>query len=370
MNKDARTIFLSYCSKDSHIADLVESYLQTRLGNTIRISRYTRDVEYRGSFKEFMNTVSEHDFVLCIVTDSYLKSEACMYEVGKTLRNRDYEARLLFFVLGESDAKYYSKMDNPVAANIYTSEGRISYIKHWENEYKKLTQQINTVKCEDATIKERIKRKNIEKIINFDLPEFMECLSDRRGIPFSECVATSFEKAVTAIDPAAANIFAHCSSYQTLLSSAMKIIVDTTGTDYNQIILRAKVTQHEPGLVVFADYIPPHKQRYRITALDGLIGKVFDSGKIINIPDTLSESEYFTAVPETRSELVVPICIAGQTVGAINSESERKAYYTLETEKRLEYISRCLAAQLQKVGYHTRLGVKEIPYVSVYVARR
>ena len=149
----------------------------------------------------------------------------------------------------------------------------------------------------------------------------------------------------------------------------MKIIVETTGTDYNQIILCAKVTPHDPGIVVFADYIPPHKQRYRITALDGLIGKVFDSGKIINIPDILSESEYFTAVPATRSELVIPICIAGQTIGAINSESERKGHYTLEIEKRLEYISRCLAAQLKKVGYHTRLSVKEIPYVSTYVGR-
>lgn len=369
MNKDICTIFLSYCSKDSEIADLVESTLQTRLGNTIRISRYTRDVGYRDSFKEFMNTISKHDFVLCIVTDSYLKSEACMYEVGETLRNRDYEARLLFFVLGEADVKYYSKTDNPVAAYIYTSEGRISYIKYWENEYEKLTQQINTVKSKDSMIKEINKRRNINKIINFDLPEFMECLSDRRGIPFSECIATSFEKAVTAIDPAAANIFAHCSGYQTLLSSAIKIIVETTGTDYNQIILRAKVTRHDPGLVVFADYIPPHKQRYRITALDGLIGKVFDSGKLINVADTLNENEYFYAVPATRSELVVPICIAGQTVGVINSESERKGHYTLEIEKRLEYISRCLAAQLQKVGYHTRLGVKEIPYVSTYLGR-
>ena len=49
-----RTVFLSYCSKDKEIADIVENGLLTRLGERIIISRYTRNVQYRDSFKSFM----------------------------------------------------------------------------------------------------------------------------------------------------------------------------------------------------------------------------------------------------------------------------------------------------------------------------
>lgn len=366
MGKKTVTIFLSYCSKDSVIADLIESYLKSYLGSKINISRYTRDVGYRESFKKFMQTVSQHDFVLCIVSDNYLKSAPCLYEIGETLRNRDYENRLLFVVLNCNDEKHYSDLNSNIAADIYTVEGRINYIKFWENEYYKIERKLETIDNVFAKEYEYEYLKTIYKSINFELPEFMSFLADRRGIPFDECIATDFENIITSIDPTASNIYNNCLDYHSLLLKGIQTITKVTRTDYNQIILHVKKETHGYGLVVFADYIAPHKQRYRIVAIDGLIGKTFDSGQVANIGDTIKNKDYFPAVLSTKSELLVPIRIDDNTIGIINSESDEKNHYTQAMIQKLEYLSRFLAIQLRKIGYNTRVDYKDIPYVCSY----
>jgi hypothetical protein len=47
-----QTIFLSYSSKESDLADIVD-FTFSAFSN-VTVTRYTRDVEYRGSFKDFM----------------------------------------------------------------------------------------------------------------------------------------------------------------------------------------------------------------------------------------------------------------------------------------------------------------------------
>jgi len=72
-------VFLSYCSLDSDIMDIVENSLYNCFGDTINVSRFTRDVNYRDSFKKYMDTIKNHNFVISVISDNYLKSHACMY---------------------------------------------------------------------------------------------------------------------------------------------------------------------------------------------------------------------------------------------------------------------------------------------------
>ena len=76
-----KTLFLSYCQKDSDIANLIETGLAPHINGKAKISRDIRDVEYHESFKKFMQTIETHDFVIMIVSDHYLKSRNCMFEV-------------------------------------------------------------------------------------------------------------------------------------------------------------------------------------------------------------------------------------------------------------------------------------------------
>lgn len=140
------TLFLSYCQKDSCIANIIESQLCLETNNGIRISRYNR-LPYKESFKLFMNSIQEHDFVLCIVSDSYLKSQACMYEVGEIVKNQNYVDKLLFVVLGEEDRKYYTDDSSDlVAARVYGSEtNRLVYVSYWKKEYEELKKKIDEI---------------------------------------------------------------------------------------------------------------------------------------------------------------------------------------------------------------------------------
>ena len=43
-----------------------------------------------------MDTIQEHDYVLTVVSDTYLKRQACMYEVGEIIKDHHYKDKLLF----------------------------------------------------------------------------------------------------------------------------------------------------------------------------------------------------------------------------------------------------------------------------------
>jgi putative methionine-R-sulfoxide reductase with GAF domain len=61
-----------------------------------------------------------------------------------------------------------------------------------------------------------------------------------------------------------------------------------------------------------------------------LIGQSIFHNKIINADDVTKYPYYFCAVPETRSELAIPITHQGKAIGAFYSESELLSYYNPE----------------------------------------
>lgn len=359
-------LFLSYNSNDSLIANIVEHEINNVTNNGIIISRYTRDVGYNESFKEFMNSIEEHDFVLCIVSDNYLKSQACMYEVGEVIKSHNYRKKLLFIVLNNNDNKYIS--DNSckiVAAEIYDVIKRTSYIKYWQDrccEIDKAVADIDNLASrkllDDLSV--------IKKIHQNDIGAFLDFLSDSNGKSFEELYKTHFIDIIKWIFPNWDNkLFKDCADYSELLKHAIEYIYRITGSDYNQIALTVKTSSHQHGLVVFADTINHTKQRYRLVVVEGLMSRVVSNGQICNVPDVKLDRNYFNAVPETKSELVVPIKIDGNTIGVINSEAEMENYYSEEMVKRIEELSNDFSIALIRLGYSSNISINSIPYVHV-----
>ena len=90
-----------------------------KLQDKIKISRYS-ELKYGQSFKKFMDTIQDHDYVLTVVSDTYLKRTACMYEVGETIKDHHYKDKLLFVVLSENERKYYgNEAPEKIGPNIY-----------------------------------------------------------------------------------------------------------------------------------------------------------------------------------------------------------------------------------------------------------
>lgn len=361
------TIFLSYCKKDECIANIIENQLKILTNNGIDISKYTR-VPYKGSFRQFMNSIPNHDFVLSIVSDSYLKSQACMYEVGETVKDHNFGQKLLFIVLSEEDRKYYPEDDNyPISAQIYGNETeRLSYIAYWKKKYDDLNDKIREIGDVEATSNSSDELREIGQIYRKDISIFLDYLVKNRGKCFDELYIERFEDILQWIFPGwESRLFSKCCSYTELLTTALTEIWKSTKTDYNQIALTAKTSRHQAGLVVFADNISPNKQRYRLVIMEGLMGNSFATGTVINATNIDHDSNYFVAVEETKSEVVIPIKVQGNVIGVINSESEEIAHYTKSTIKRLLTISDALSVSLNHLGYIANIDANKIPYIHI-----
>lgn len=191
--KNKPTLFLSYNEKDSPIANIIEKKLMNESNNKIEVMRYTR-VPYKESFKKFMNSIQKSDYVLCIVSDSYLKSQACMYEIGEVIKDHEFEEKLLFVVLSENDRKYYKDNKNNLkVANIYGDEkNRINYIKYWEQEYKKLKEEIEGLNFIEAHKNPAAKLSEIRNICNNNISDFLTYLNDNNGKNFDELYSNNF----------------------------------------------------------------------------------------------------------------------------------------------------------------------------------
>lgn len=191
-------IFLSYCHHDKCIADLVDSSISKSLSDGDTISRDIRDVKYRESFKKFMESIGQHDYVVMIVSDNYLKSRNCLYEVLEVMRDRNYNEKLLFIVLSDSDSIHYEDTTKKIGANVYNDEGQVGYISHWKHRFEELEQRINAIGNPILSI-EQAKELRIINKIQLDLPEFLTFLREHNGTPFSSLMETGFQEIINVI---------------------------------------------------------------------------------------------------------------------------------------------------------------------------
>lgn len=189
-----KTIFISYCQKDSPIADKIEEGLMNRLKDQVHISRDVRDVAYHESFGKFMRSIEEHDYVVTIVSDRYLKSRNCMYEVLEVVKDNKFREKLIHIVLCDKD-NVYLKEQAPIGAQVYSTSGQAQYSLFWAEEDKKLQQQIDALGNPAYAIAQ-IKEKRIIQKILLDLPEYLEFIKDNKGLSLSEHLAEDFENII------------------------------------------------------------------------------------------------------------------------------------------------------------------------------
>ncbi|MFC5405518.1 toll/interleukin-1 receptor domain-containing protein [Cohnella soli] len=160
-------IFLSYSWNDNKVADSFEIMFRTK---GINLTRDLRDVEYRQSLKEFMKNVRKSDYVLMIISEHYLKSINCMYEVLEFVKDDDYKERILPLVQKETD--------------IFNAIGRSKYIKYWQNEFERLHHEMQGLDELNRTdiVNELKKVESIQR----QLTDFLSIIADMNMVTFEE----------------------------------------------------------------------------------------------------------------------------------------------------------------------------------------
>ena len=123
-------VFVSYNQKTaSGFADALEQKLKGKA----TVIRDKSGIKPWDSISDFMKSIREQDFAVAVITDAYLKSQACMYEVALMMRERDWQSRIIPAVL-ETDiygrkleyAEYWTKCKSELEERAKTINGLAS----------------------------------------------------------------------------------------------------------------------------------------------------------------------------------------------------------------------------------------------------
>lgn len=118
-------VFISYAwgGESEEVANEIESIL---IQNGIALVRDKTDLGFKGLIREFMQRIGQGNAVVLIISDKYLKSKNCMFELLEVRKNGNFIERILPVVLSD--------------ANIYDSLGMLYYIKYWEQKIAELNE--------------------------------------------------------------------------------------------------------------------------------------------------------------------------------------------------------------------------------------
>ena len=168
-------IFLSYCWNDSSEANKIYDYFKN--SRNIELHRDTIDIGKCGSIKEYMQSISNMDYTILLISDSYLKSANCMYEVLEVMRDRNYRDKIFPAVI-------YSGIYNPVT--------RAKYVKHWQDEFKELENTLKEINVQNlGKLNEDLKRR---QDISSNIAEFLDVVSDMNNPNIADVCMSIEEK--------------------------------------------------------------------------------------------------------------------------------------------------------------------------------
>ncbi|MDB9505987.1 HEAT repeat domain-containing protein [Microcystis aeruginosa CS-338/01] len=116
-------VYISYnWQEDSN--EMANQLVQAFAAKGIEIIRDKTHTSYKDSIKNFMRQIGQGKCVVVVISDRYLKSENCMFELVEIARNGDFYQRIFPIILPD--------------ARIHKDFERIDYLKYWEDEKAKL----------------------------------------------------------------------------------------------------------------------------------------------------------------------------------------------------------------------------------------
>jgi hypothetical protein len=120
-------VFISYAwgGESELVADEIEAILNA---NALRLVRDKTDLGFKGLIREFMEQIGQGNLVVLVISDKYLKSKNCMFELLEVAKRGEFHSRVFPVVLTDAD--------------IYDSLGIITYLKYWDLKIKELNVRV------------------------------------------------------------------------------------------------------------------------------------------------------------------------------------------------------------------------------------
>jgi formylglycine-generating enzyme required for sulfatase activity len=123
MRQYEQSVFISYAwgGESEDIVNQIDQALQQR---GLKIIRDKRDLGYKGSISAFMERIGQGNCAIVVISDKYLRSSNCMFELVEIAEGKQFHDRVFPIVLSD--------------ALIYDPVNRLKYVKHWESKRAEL----------------------------------------------------------------------------------------------------------------------------------------------------------------------------------------------------------------------------------------
>ncbi|MBT9449863.1 toll/interleukin-1 receptor domain-containing protein [Akkermansia glycaniphila] len=160
------TVFLSYRRANSDEADSIDRRLSDA---GLIVKRDIRDISPWQSIRAFMQSIRDQDVAVLLVSDAYLKSHACMYEIMEIMKEKNYQARILPVVI-EHD--------------VYNKAKQIEYIAHWQHKAEQYKTDMLAIEPENQVgMPEELRQM---KHIAANIGEFLQTVADMNNPDISD----------------------------------------------------------------------------------------------------------------------------------------------------------------------------------------
>ena len=140
---ETKEVFISYawgdnneeppCKREEIVNKIDLAFKDT----DITLIRDKRDLGFKGLIKSFMQLIGRGKAVIVVISDKYLKSQHCMFELVEIAANGSFYDRIFPIVL--KDAQIYDPVES------------IDYVLHWEEKIQKLDAAMKKVGSANMT---------------------------------------------------------------------------------------------------------------------------------------------------------------------------------------------------------------------------
>lgn len=153
------TLFISYSWQTKDLADRIANDLEV-IG--IIVIKDNKELDYTDNIPDFMKRIRSSDYALLLISDNYIKSKNCLYEVLELQKDDNHWDKVLPIVC--DGTKIYSALD------------RVNYIKFWEQKTSELEIALKSIDPINST--ELYKDLKLFKDISFNLDRFLKQISE------------------------------------------------------------------------------------------------------------------------------------------------------------------------------------------------
>jgi hypothetical protein len=128
---DDHHVFISYAWEPESESIIGKFELQTGKENFSVIRDKVNGVGYKGDIEKFMQDMGKADCVVLVLSNKYLRSSNCMYELLQIRENKDMDKVVFPLVLG--------------SARITDQKKNIAYVKYWQTKCQRQNKLIKTL---------------------------------------------------------------------------------------------------------------------------------------------------------------------------------------------------------------------------------